>query len=106
MKPGDFPLGSERSRAAARFMLEQRTDNKERLEFILGSHGDIHKPRATEWYPGQNADQVVRMIHVPYGMTIATALESIGGYSEHELEEIATRHPDAVMTGFLAELRR
>jgi hypothetical protein len=46
------------------------------------------------------------MIHVPYGMTIATALESIGGYSEHELEEIATQHPDAVMTGFLAELRR
>jgi hypothetical protein len=33
-KPGDFPLGSAESRAAARMAAEIRQDTRERLEFV------------------------------------------------------------------------
>lgn len=47
-----YPLGSPRSRAAARRMLEQRQSGVERREVILGCR-DLAAPKATEWGEGQ-----------------------------------------------------
>jgi hypothetical protein len=40
MKPGDFPIGSPESRAAARMQLAHRHDNRKRVQFV-----------ANVWFP-------------------------------------------------------
>jgi hypothetical protein len=87
MKPGDFALGSMKSRAAARLLLTQRHSSDERREVILGCDY-LTAPKATEWVKGDKGGGVGRVVSVPAGMTIAEGLRLLGGYGEDELEHI------------------
>ena len=50
LKPGDFPLYSNRSRAAAQAMLAEKQMALERREIIIGRPGqECPAPRATDW---------------------------------------------------------
>ena len=74
-KPGNFPIGSPESRAAARLTLEYASDNRERFEFV--SHiprpnEDNTRPHATPWV--DYGDGILRRIlYVPPGMDKAEA---------------------------------
>jgi hypothetical protein len=70
VKPADFTLRSERSRAVARRILEQRQRSRERLEIIIGRY-DSAEPHASPWRNNGEAGQVCRMISIPEGMTLA-----------------------------------
>ena len=105
MKPGDFTLRSERSRAFARRMLEQRQRSCERLEIILGRY-DSDEPRASPWRDDGKAGQVCRMISIPEGMTLADGLRAVGGFTASELDQIGHAHPDPIHCGSLLTLRR
>lgn len=64
--PGDFPLGSPESRAAARLRLEQMQDNRRNIEII--SHiprpgQDNTQPHASPWR--QMQDGLFRILYVP-----------------------------------------
>jgi hypothetical protein len=107
MKPGDFALRSKESRAAARLILDQRTQKRDHLELILGYNAfELEKPRATPWEDSSDGKRQVRIVSIPEGMTIAAALGVIGGCSAKELEIIAEKYSEPVVSGLLAELRR
>jgi hypothetical protein len=78
LKPGDFPLGSAESRAAARMLAQQRETQGKRLEIILSSwmrpaRGN-DKPHATPWIPHAFEDgTLVRTLVVPEGMSAEEA---------------------------------
>ena len=97
MRPGDFPLGSHQSRAAARALLANRQAVFERREVILGcTANDDSAPDATTWHVNAKEQTAGRVISVPEGMTMADALRMVGGFSEGELAEIAALHPRPV----------
>jgi hypothetical protein len=106
-RPGEFPLHSNQSRAAARAVLEQRQQTHERLEFIIGYNAwDLKDPRATAWEESADGRQIVRIVSIPEGMTVANALAALGGCTSRELGIIAERQAEPVVAGFLGELRR
>src|SRR5579862_2646077 len=82
LRPGDFPLGSLESRAAARAKLDtgtQRSDRHNRLEivsYIPRSRQDNSKPHATPWTETLDGG-VMRILFVPSGMTDAEAEPSL-----------------------------
>lgn len=52
MKPGDFPIGSMESRAAARMQVERGRETQERIEIICHvsrPRRDYTQPLATPW---------------------------------------------------------
>lgn len=73
MKPGDYPLGSERSRAAARKTLEQRQIGKGRITIIcdLGEDADVTEPSFTPWTEGEKG--FGRVAKIPNGMSVKEA---------------------------------
>jgi hypothetical protein len=105
--PGDFPLGSQQSRAAARKLVANRHAMFERREVILGcSADDGSSPHATEWRVDAKEQTAGRVVSIPEGMTVADGLRMLGGYSEAELEEIAASCPVPVRPGSLFAIRR
>jgi len=70
-RPGDFPIGSVSSRAAARRMLMERFQDRQRIEFVTNMrlpHQDNTKPHATPWSETTDGG-LMRMLYVPLGMT-------------------------------------
>jgi hypothetical protein len=107
MNPGNFPLGSHRSRAAARALLANRRAMFERREVILAcSASDRSAPHATDWHVNAKEQTAGRVVSVPEGMTLADGLRSIGGYSPEVLDRVAASHPEPLSTGSMLMLRR
>jgi hypothetical protein len=75
LKPGDFPLGSALSRAAARMLLNSQPDSRKRIEVITnvmfpdlnGVLPDKAKPYATPWIGDDK--MLMRILYVPEGMS-------------------------------------
>jgi hypothetical protein len=105
MKPGDFALGSMKSRAAARLLLSQRHSSEERREIILGGR-NLAAPKATEWGGGDKDGVLGRIVSIPEGMTIAEGLRALGGYSEYELQRVAEARPKPITSCSIYTLRR
>jgi hypothetical protein len=107
MNPGNFPLGSHQSRAAARALLANRRAMFERREVILAcSASDGSAPHATEWHVNAKEQTAGRVVSIPEGMTLADGLRMLGGYSEGELEKISASCPEPVGVASLFALRR
>lgn len=71
MRPGDFALGSEKSRAAARQTAEQRKSGREYF-MLIDDLNNVTEPSATPWVEGE--DGVFRCIFaLPDGMTLEEA---------------------------------
>jgi hypothetical protein len=104
MKPADFALRSERSRASARHLLKQRQRSQERVEVILG-RPDSDPPRALPWHEGESG-QLSRIISIPEGMTLADGLLAMGGFTTSELDQINLAHPSQMNCGSILVLRR
>ena|SRR5215469_410540 len=104
MKPGDYAIRSERSRASARKMLEQRQSSQERVEVILG-RTDSDPPRALPWREGESG-QVSRIISIPEGMNLVDGLRAVGGFTSSELDQINLAHPRSANCGSILVLRR
>ena len=73
-KPGDYPVGTPQSRAAARALLEAKRLGRERVDLVCsiprpGDEGAIHIGKWIEKPDGS----VFRFSNVPAGMTIAEA---------------------------------
>jgi hypothetical protein len=90
MKPGDFELGSDKSRAAARMALQQRRQGIARVELWVG-HYEARQPSAGPWTENQERMELNRMVSFPDGMTIVEVARSVGGYSQEELTVLAER---------------
>ena len=105
MKPSDLTLRSERSRAFARRMLEQRHHSHERLEIIIGRY-DSDEPRASSWRDNGKAGEVCRTISIPEGMTLVDGLRAAGGFTATELSQVGDAHPNPIHCGSLLTLRR
>jgi hypothetical protein len=87
MKPGDYPLQSNSSRAAARKLIEQRQVGKVFRTLIVDLSEPIDKPHFTPWAEGENG-AMGRVASIPEGMTVAEAEKmfvAAGGrlYSSH-----------------------
>jgi hypothetical protein len=107
LKPGDFPLLSNRSRAAARAMLLAKDVRKGRTEIILGcSTRDRSTPHATEWRDDAKGERRARVISIPEGMTLERGLRALGDFSEREMARAAELHPEPLNTGTMLMLRR
>jgi hypothetical protein len=86
MKPGDFQLGSDQSRAAARLMLSRRTHGQLRREVIIGID-EGREPHAGAYGNEPGSTERGRLVAIPYGMSIADGLRAVGGFTEEELAE-------------------
>jgi hypothetical protein len=87
VRPGDFPVGSAQSRAAARHLLKKRMEGLKRRETIIGINAD-RKPNAGEYGEDRRGSgEIGRLIGIPYGMTLAEGLRAVGGFTEEELAE-------------------
>jgi hypothetical protein len=107
VNPGDFPLGSHQSRAAARAMLANRQAVFKRREVIFGcAANDSSAPHATKWHVNAKEQTAGRVVSIPEGMTLTDGLRMLGGYSEGELEKISASCPEPVNIGSLFVLRR
>lgn len=107
MNPGNFPLGSHQSRAAARALLANRHAMFERREVIIAcSADDGSSPHATEWHVDAKEQTAGRVVSIPEGMTLADGLRMLGGYSEAELEEISANCAAPVGIGSLFAVLR
>jgi len=71
MKPGDFALGSEKSRAAARRLVEQRSSDREHFTLWMNI-GHEGPPSCTPWKETANG-RLARVCGMPDGMTIEEA---------------------------------
>jgi hypothetical protein len=73
MKPGNYPLRSERSRVAARRMLEQRQAGKTGITLIVdGEENEL--PSFTPWVESEPGKMTMgRVAVIPPGMTVAQA---------------------------------
>jgi len=107
LKPGDFPLSSNRSRAAARAMLLAKAARKGRTEIILGcSTRERSIPHATEWRDDAKGERRARLISIPEGMTLEQGLQALGGYSEQELTQLSQLSSEPLGLGTMLMLRR
>ena len=88
-KPGDFPLGSPQSRAAARLLGEHKESQVKRLTFLftgyLARWVDVHTvggckgPWATPWTLSSDGKTLIRSLVVPDGMTVEEAKRIVDG---------------------------
>jgi hypothetical protein len=74
LKPGEYPLGSAQSRAAARALLERRFAGRNRLDIVSsiprpGGDGAIHIGAWSEAADGT----LLRFSNIPAGMTLEEA---------------------------------
>lgn len=46
-----------------------------------------------------------RVVCIPEGMTVAEGLRVVGGYSAHELDQIAREHPEKIEYGGIYAIR-
>ena len=70
IKPGNFPIGSPQSRAAARLRLEHMNDDRERIQlisFVPRPNQDNTRPHATPWHECDDG-RLFRVLYVPHGM--------------------------------------
>ena len=91
-KPGDFPIGSALSRAAARMLLKNQRDTRKRIELVTNvlfsspdftdkQELDKKNPHASAWR--DCGDVLMRILYVPPGMT------------EDEARRVLDRHIDS-----------
>jgi hypothetical protein len=69
-RPGEFPLGSPKSRAAARMLLKNHRDSRRRIELVSNiARPDVDKakPYMSPW--SDFGDVLMRMLYVPAGIT-------------------------------------
>lgn len=88
MKPGDFPLGSPESRAAARMLAASRWDTRKRIEIITNVHmpwrgegpdpdpWDDEEPHIGPWR--DCGDVLMRFVYVPNGVSVDQARKTVG----------------------------
>ena len=78
-KPGDFPIGSALSRAAARMLLKNQRDTRKRIElvtnvffsspnFIDKQELDPTKQHTSDWQ--DFGEVLLRFVYVPNGMSV------------------------------------
>ena len=78
-KPGDFPIGSALSRAAARMLLKNQRDTRRKIELVtnvLFSSSNFTdeqelnqtKPQTSDWQ--DFGDVLLRFVYVPNGMSV------------------------------------
>ena len=71
------PMGSPKSRAAARMLAQQKRDVRQRLEIVINiprPRADNTKPDATPWIGDYNGSgKLVRTLYVPDGMSVEDA---------------------------------
>jgi hypothetical protein len=77
MKPGDFALGSEKSRAAARRLADQRTADTVATTIWMDI-GHVGEPSCSPWIEGEDG-RLGRVCSIPDGMTIEEAKRIIDG---------------------------
>jgi hypothetical protein len=106
LKPGDFRLRSNRSRAAARAMLAGRQGTLERREIIICSDSESSSPQATDWIEDAKERTMGRVVSIPEGMTLAEGLLALGGYSEGEIAHAAEIYPNPVNVGTMLMVQR
>ena len=66
LRPGDFPIGSALSRAAARLLMKERHDTRKRVEIISNicrPDGDKNEPHVGQWQ--DFGETLMRMIYLP-----------------------------------------
>jgi hypothetical protein len=90
-KPGDFPIGSVLSRAAARLILIGRTQGQLRRELIIGID-EGREPHAGKYGSDPDSAERARLVSIPYGMTIGDGLRVLGGFTEEELVDPKMQH--------------
>ena len=77
-KPGNFPIGSPESRAAARLTLEYASDNRERIQLLShipwphGPHQDHTRPHVGPWQEWADG-KLFRIVYVPPEMDVEEA---------------------------------
>jgi hypothetical protein len=71
MKPGNFVLGSEKSRAAARRLADQRTAGTVATTIWMDI-GHVGEPSCSPWTEGEDGS-LGRICCIPDGMTIEEA---------------------------------
>jgi hypothetical protein len=84
--PGEYPLGSPQSRAAARAMLKRRLEGRKRVDFVVRCIVDVPgftKPQVGDWVECDDG-MLMRCSHLPAGMTIEQAerIAAAGGASK------------------------
>lgn len=73
-KPGDFPIGSALSRAAARMLLKNQRDTRKRIELVTNvlltdkQELDPTKPHTSDWQ--DFGEVLLRFVYVPDGMSV------------------------------------
>jgi hypothetical protein len=81
ISPGDFPVGSAASRAAARLLLLHREKSVRRLTLIIDvprPRQDPARPHSSGWH--RRADgSLFRCVTVPPGMDVTKALAQLDG---------------------------
>jgi len=69
MKPGDYPLRSSQSRAAARRVVKDRQAGKRWITLIDDLSDDVEEPRFTPWIEGADGN-FGRVAAIPKGMSV------------------------------------
>jgi hypothetical protein len=88
-------------------LFEQREQQYERLEVILGRHNlPDNQPRASEWIQNGEEGRLFRTVCIPGGMTLVDGLRAIGGHSQAILDCAAALYPEPLVTGSVLMLRR
>ena len=82
MRPGDYPIGSQRSRAAARSLLHfrSRAEAEVRRFTLIMDLGDVTEPSFSPWKSGEDGG-LYRVVFIPKGMAEAeriTVAEALG----------------------------
>lgn len=104
VKPGDFPLHSHRSRAAARRLFAERQSAYERREVIISSR--TKSPSATQWHFDAKERTAARVVSIPEGIKLEEGLRALGGYSERQLARASELYPEPLDSGTMLMLRR
>jgi hypothetical protein len=83
-KPGDFPIGSQESRAAARLKLSQMADTREHVEIV--SHIQrpgmgVSTPHTSQW-TNWGTGALGRVLYVPATMAISDARQIVDRYEQ------------------------
>ena len=74
--PGQFPVGSHMSRAAARSLIEERRARAKLVDLVL-SVAPSETPWFSEWHENENGS-FTRRSRVPRGMAFADAEKAAG----------------------------
>ena len=88
MKPGDFPLGSPESRAAARMLAMSQQDTRKRVEIVTNVHmpcpgkgpdPDPWNDEEPHFGPWRDCgDVLMRFVYVPDGMSFDETRKTVG----------------------------